>query len=140
MPSETSKAEYLREYRIKNKERIAAYERNHYQENKQRIAARSKRHYQTNKERILQRTNAYRKAHLEYYHQKIHEWYQKNKNQHQVNTNNRKFLIRHKEWYEMIRQGICNGISTTKLSPKKQERWWKYLHLLCKRKGTEHIT
>ncbi len=55
-------AEYQKEYRQKNKERIAEYEKEYRQKNKERIAEYDKEYYQKNKESIAEWQKEYDKS------------------------------------------------------------------------------
>jgi len=72
-------AEYKKEYKQKNKERIAEYSKEYKQKNKERIAECDKEYYQKNKERIAEYSKEYKqknKGRIAVYKK---EYYQKNK-------------------------------------------------------------
>jgi hypothetical protein len=72
-------AEYQKEYRQKNKERIVEYNKEYRKENKERIAERDKEYRKENKERIVEYNKEYRKENKERIKEYKKEYYQKNK-------------------------------------------------------------
>ena len=59
----SERAEYKRQWRLKNKERLAAKKRQYYLANRERILVIEAERYQNNKEAIKARVNTYSKSH-----------------------------------------------------------------------------
>lgn len=76
----------MRQYYLKNKEKILEQQRQHYQENKDKKLEQQKQYYQNNKEKLLKQKNQYKQEHKE----KIKQYYQNNKE---------KLLEKQKQYY-----------------------------------------
>jgi hypothetical protein len=84
-------SEMGREYRQKNKEKIAEKNREYYQQNKEKTAEVKREYYQQNKEKIAERGRKYYQQNKEKIAEKNREYYQENKEK------KRKYYQEHKE-------------------------------------------
>ena len=67
--------EYMRQYFLKNKEKISEYQKQYYKENKDKKLEQQKQYYQSNKVKLLEQKNQYKQKHKE----QIKQYYQDNK-------------------------------------------------------------
>jgi len=74
-----NKKEYMKEYRLKNKEKIRKQRREHYQANKEILKEKTKQWYQKNKEKRREYQKQYIEKNKEYYRKYKKQYYMNNK-------------------------------------------------------------
>ena len=98
--------EYMREYRLKNKDKVKEHKKRYYENNKEKVKDKAKIYYEANKEKQLENCKRRYEANKDKINEYKKKWYQENKDKNKekrkiyYEANKDKMREYKKKWYQ----------------------------------------